>query len=342
MLQRAETNTVAIQLLIETYVNKVWGHRPQRDATCVNEVHMVNIWNGLRALWLLAPRFSQKSGSVTRLREKQFNNRVRASVPRASAPIRASSCFLISAAIIGIPLFVRAVNMDKPDPTPPTVTDPPPPTKKRTPGARRTKRMNENQDESENDEASVSESNRVRPPKKQKTSEKDNGTSDDASAPAEPKRNKKAEKRAKGEAWLEEVYYFPLPQENFDQNGNIKIYDSCDVVRNKINNLLRDRAVDGVTAAAFCRVLGGTKVVNSNVYGRFMRKKGPFAGAESSLYHFAYAFFERLRVMENRPKTATRLEGEKEWPDGRPLMDSGRVRVMMKDDETLADVVGAK
>ncbi|RUP45008.1 hypothetical protein BC936DRAFT_148735 [Jimgerdemannia flammicorona] len=213
--------------------------------------------------------------------------------------------------------------MDKPDPTPPTVTDPPPPAKKRTPGARRTKRMNENQDESENDEASVSESNRVRPPKKQKTSEKDNGTSDDASAPAEPKRNKKAEKRAKGEAWLEEVYYFPLPQENFDQNGNIKIYDSCDVVRNKINNLLRDRAVDGVTAAAFCRVLG-------------------VAGAESSLYHFAYAFFERLRVMENRPKTATRLEGEKEWPDGRPLMDSGRVRVMMKDDETLADVVGAK
>lgn len=138
---------------------------------------------------------------------------------------------------------------------------------------------------------------------------------DDAAAtplpPAEKKvktsgSNKSAsEKRAEAEEWMRRVVETSAP-------GADIIYDSCPQVVKKIKDCLYKNK--GVTKASFCRIaLEGT---NNNSLARFLAgKKQDQQGC--IVYKLAYCFFEKLRIMEGKPKSKERLKNEQEQgPDG--------------------------
>ncbi|KAF4970560.1 hypothetical protein FZEAL_10012 [Fusarium zealandicum] len=66
---------------------------------------------------------------------------------------------------------------------------------------------------------------------------------------------------------------------------------SCGTIRSKINKLI-DSGI--MTKTDFCKAIGA----NSNSLNSFLRKKGPFGGSGSSVWHNAYAWFQQRQVMK--------------------------------------------
>ncbi|EGY16081.1 hypothetical protein VD0002_g3351 [Verticillium dahliae] len=97
----------------------------------------------------------------------------------------------------------------------------------------------------------------------------------------------------------------------------VKVYDTCDDVRRKINAFLRK---PDVTQAAFCREIAksfpGDRKVQSKQLNDFLGKKGATAGNTSCVYYGSYVFFEKHRLKEGKPKTQMREEMEKIHPGG--------------------------
>jgi hypothetical protein len=114
-----------------------------------------------------------------------------------------------------------------------------------------------------------------------------------------------------------------LPELELDgeDEGEVEVYDTCDVVRTKINAHLRE---DGVTKAGLCRQLSSMlpdgQSVHASTLDNFLKKKGPNAGASSRVFYAGYVFFEKLRLKENKPKSKFRKEMEDVW-GGRGGMD---------------------
>lgn len=104
-----------------------------------------------------------------------------------------------------------------------------------------------------------------------------------------------------------------------EETDSVPVYDTCDEIRRKINVHLKR---PGVTQAQFGRDVLAQLHVNkpSQIQGtqiaRFRNMKGSNAGAKSNVFYGAYVFFEKLRIKEGKPKTAHRLEMEKQWPNG--------------------------
>ncbi|KAI4594085.1 hypothetical protein KJ359_008627 [Pestalotiopsis sp. 9143b] len=99
-----------------------------------------------------------------------------------------------------------------------------------------------------------------------------------------------------------------------EDKGPLPVYDTCDEVRKKIRAQLRK---DDVTQAAFLREVGKSfhpeRKVQSKQLNDFLAKKGPLDGNTSAVFYGSYVFFEKLRVKQNKPKNATRLEMEKQY-----------------------------
>ncbi|CRK39905.1 hypothetical protein BN1723_015605 [Verticillium longisporum] len=97
----------------------------------------------------------------------------------------------------------------------------------------------------------------------------------------------------------------------------VKVYDTCDDVRRKINAFLRK---PDVTQAAFCREIAksfpGDRKVQSKQLNDFLGKKGATAGNTSCVYYGSYVFFEKHRLKEGKAKTQMREEMEKIHPGG--------------------------
>ncbi|ETS78149.1 hypothetical protein PFICI_10211 [Pestalotiopsis fici W106-1] len=97
-----------------------------------------------------------------------------------------------------------------------------------------------------------------------------------------------------------------------EDKGPVPVYDTCDEVRKKIRAQLRK---DDVTQAAFLREIGKSfnpeRKIQSKQLNDFLAKKGPLDGNTSAVFYGSYVFFEKLRVKQNKPKSATRLEMEK-------------------------------
>ena len=87
------------------------------------------------------------------------------------------------------------------------------------------------------------------------------------------------------------------------------VYDGCTEVRRKINAFVKR---DGVTKSAFCRVIGN---INTGSLHQFL-KKSKQNGCGMRVYPLAYEFFEKIRIMENKKKSKTRLQNEVEYPNG--------------------------
>ncbi|KAK8109331.1 hypothetical protein PG984_015132 [Apiospora sp. TS-2023a] len=109
-----------------------------------------------------------------------------------------------------------------------------------------------------------------------------------------------------------------LPGEETDE---VPIHDTCDVVREKIDEHL---ATYRVTQAPFCRIIHAhglksptrCKGIQPKQLSDFRHKDGSNAGATSIVFYAAYVYFEKIRLAQNRPKSEHRLEMEKRWPDG--------------------------
>jgi hypothetical protein len=90
------------------------------------------------------------------------------------------------------------------------------------------------------------------------------------------------------------------------------VYDSCPELVKKIKAFL---ARDGMTKSNFLLALGG---LNSNSLNTFLSgKRQDQAG--NVTYRRAYVFFEKLRILEGKPKSAARIGNEMEYPYGFPL-----------------------
>lgn len=87
------------------------------------------------------------------------------------------------------------------------------------------------------------------------------------------------------------------------------VYDSCPELVKKIKAFL---ARDGMTKSNFLLALGG---LNSNSLNTFLAgKRQDQAG--NVTYRRAYVFFEKLRILEGKPKSAARIGNEMEHPYG--------------------------
>lgn len=105
--------------------------------------------------------------------------------------------------------------------------------------------------------------------------------------------------RAEADSWMAAVLATDIPTEN--------VYDSCPQVVKKIKECLTTRP--GMTKAAFCRV--ALMGANNNSLTRLMAgKKQSMQG--TAVYPLAYAFFEKLRVMEGAPKSKARRKNEQD------------------------------
>lgn len=98
-----------------------------------------------------------------------------------------------------------------------------------------------------------------------------------------------------------------------DDEAKVPVYEACDVVRRKINAHMRDPQVTqegfvrDITKAAYPQ---GQKKPSTKTMNDFMWKKGPRAGNTSAVFYAAYAFFEKLRIRDEKPKTKFREEME--------------------------------
>jgi hypothetical protein len=104
-----------------------------------------------------------------------------------------------------------------------------------------------------------------------------------------------------------------LPGEETD---NVPVYDSCDEIRKKINAHLK---TPGLTQTQFCRDLYAQlnapkcKGIQSKQLADFRAMKGSRTGARSSVFYAAYVYFEKLRIAQNKPKSAHRETMEELW-----------------------------
>ncbi|KAI1311171.1 hypothetical protein F5Y03DRAFT_343708 [Xylaria venustula] len=105
-----------------------------------------------------------------------------------------------------------------------------------------------------------------------------------------------------------------LPGEETD---DVPVYDTCDEIRRKISAHLK--ATPGLTQTQFCRDLYAQlkaprcKSIQSKQLADFRAMKGPRTGAKSSVFYAAYVYFEKLRIAQNKPKTAHREGMEDVW-----------------------------
>ncbi|KAK7960299.1 hypothetical protein PG988_011513 [Apiospora saccharicola] len=126
-----------------------------------------------------------------------------------------------------------------------------------------------------------------------------------------------------------------LPGEETDQ---VPIHDTCDVVREKIDEHL---ATCRVSQAQFCRDIHAhglnsptrCKGIQPKQLTEFRHKNGSNAGATSIVFYAAYVYFEKIRLAQDQPKSKFRLEMEKRWPDGFDRKHDDRIPLILHKSE---------
>lgn len=111
--------------------------------------------------------------------------------------------------------------------------------------------------------------------------------------------------------------------------GTVPIFDNCDEVRLKLE-LIR-RKYNNVSGAALCRAIStvsGRRVQGAQWKRFLLKRRGPYAGAESTVYADGYLFLEKLRIFNEEPKSKQRLENEKR------LAEMGLMHGFERTDET--------
>ena len=156
---------------------------------------------------------------------------------------------------------------------------------------------------------------KVKHDSKQKTQQQAKATSknnkcktsvDSSASSAANKKTKTAgpssESRAQGDQWLEEVMATPV-----GLDANHAVFDTCPQVVRKIQQCFQEHP--GVTKASFCRI--ALQGCNNNALAKFLA--APHAEQQgNAVYRRAYVFLEKLRIHQGHPKSAERLQNERD------------------------------
>lgn len=98
---------------------------------------------------------------------------------------------------------------------------------------------------------------------------------------------------------------------HIEEGNTDRIFDSCAEVVKKIKQTLVDHP--GLTKKAFREVVCGCSPATLD---KFLMGKTQQNCQALMVYPLAYAFFERLRMMNGEPKSKARLKNEKDRPMG--------------------------
>ena len=100
-----------------------------------------------------------------------------------------------------------------------------------------------------------------------------------------------------------------------EEDLSVPVYDTCDEIRKKIGAYLRK---PGVTQAGFLREIAKAypegKKIYTKVLNDFLGKRGATSGNTSSVFYGSYIFFEKLRIVDKKPKSKHREQMEREYP----------------------------
>mmetsp|Transcript_16667 Transcript_16667/g.19292 ORF Transcript_16667/g.19292 Transcript_16667/m.19292 type:complete len:285 (+) Transcript_16667:137-991(+) len=118
-------------------------------------------------------------------------------------------------------------------------------------------------------------------------------------------------KRTKAEI-AHEISYFVAKLNEIDGIDESKVFDSCPEIVSKIKTFLATYVM--ISRSELIKCLG----VHGNEFNSFLQGKGQDK-CDNTTYRKTYLFFERLRIYLGRPKTATRLQNERQYPSGFPL-----------------------
>ena len=131
----------------------------------------------------------------------------------------------------------------------------------------------------------------------------------DGTDPAGLKPAKKSKPPTEVELFMERVNAveggpaYPVSGRWEEHDADPIVYDSCAELREKIRSFL---AREGVTKKNFCGALGN---INNNSLNRFLKGQGQDQKGNCAYVH-SYVFFEKMRLLEGRPKSASRLRNE--------------------------------
>ncbi|KAI0662689.1 hypothetical protein C8Q70DRAFT_1051306 [Cubamyces menziesii] len=114
-----------------------------------------------------------------------------------------------------------------------------------------------------------------------------------------------------------------------EEEGEVPIYDDCNDIRRKIRALQKE---PNFKITHWLQEIGN---INNNSYQRFscvavrcvpanvltevldtVKATGPDGGASNGTYYAAYVYFEKLRILQGKKKTAKRIRNEQEYPYG--------------------------
>lgn len=123
----------------------------------------------------------------------------------------------------------------------------------------------------------------------------------------------RAKRRKLSDADLRKSDADQLPAIPGDKTGAVKVYDTCDDIRTKIDKYL---AKTNLTKVAFARELSkcqgrGEPDITAAGLSKYQQKSGPLAGNSNRVFYAAYVYFEKLRVKEGKAKSKKRTEMER-------------------------------
>ncbi|EQC31205.1 hypothetical protein SDRG_11128 [Saprolegnia diclina VS20] len=140
-------------------------------------------------------------------------------------------------------------------------------------------------------------------PKRKKTTSDE--TQDDDDAPL-AKKPKSTTTKLTGADRLAQIEAVTLPDTEF-------VYDDCDDVRSHLQQFFLAKECSQVALAAHFDLSVGS-------IRKFLAMHGKREGSGSIVYKAAYFFFEKLRILEQRPKSTKRQRMEKTMPGGFSLV----------------------
>ena len=124
-----------------------------------------------------------------------------------------------------------------------------------------------------------------------------------------PKSKSKAALKAEATDLVERINAVVNVNVDGESNSNSNVYDSCPQVVTKMKAFLQR---DGMTKSLLLSALGN---INNNSLNRFMAsKKQDQCG--NIAYRAGYVFFEKLRILEGKPKSSARIKNEANNPEG--------------------------
>lgn len=102
--------------------------------------------------------------------------------------------------------------------------------------------------------------------------------------------------------------------------AHVPVYATCDEIRSALNRFF---ATSGATEAQWLHCVDAPAKSLNN----FRQMSGAGAGGANQIYWKAYRFFEQKRILENKPKSAKRLEYERIYGQrGFPLSHDNGIR----------------